>query len=215
MITESRLQKLAGFEPTGSPVVSLYLNVDPKQRTSGAYKLRLRGLLKGIDEDAIRSDTEAITSYFDHEYDWSGRSVVLFSSQESNFWETYPLAVPLPKSHIVVAERPFIRPLVRLFDQYGSYAVALVDQLGARLFDFHMGQLAETSGTMGEEVRRLKKGGGSSRGGASRSGGRGGSQREKEVAAQNLRDAADLTTEFFEQRNIKHLLIAGTEQIVA
>ncbi|MEN8098731.1 MAG: hypothetical protein ABFQ89_06615, partial [Chloroflexota bacterium] len=35
------------------------------------------------------------------------------------------------------------------------------------------------------------------------------------VAAQNLRDAADLTTEFFEQRNIKHLLIAGTEQVVA
>jgi peptide subunit release factor 1 (eRF1) len=93
--------------------------------------------------------------------------------------------------------------------------VVLVDQQGGRLFDFHMGHLVETEGHLGEEVRRLKRGSGSSRGGASRSGGGGGSRHDRETAVQNLRDTADATNRFFEQQGMKHLLIAGTDETVA
>ncbi len=198
MITEKELQELAAYEPQETSVVSLYLNVDPMQRTVDAYRLRLRGLLKDAQQPELEADLEAISKFFEHEYDWSGRGVVLFSNQAAGLWRTYSLAVPLGRSRLEIGPKPFIRPLVHLFDLYGSYGVVIVDRQGARLFDFHMGQLVETGGYVGEEIRRLKKGGGSSRGGgiASRSGGRGGSQRERELASQNLREVAEATTRF-------------------
>jgi len=215
MISEKALQSLAAFEPTETPVVSLYLNVDPKQRTTDGYKLRMRGLLKESNRPDLAQDYGAIEKFFEHEYDWAGRGVVVFSNQPAGFWEAYPLAVPLSRSRLEIGSKPFIRPLVHLRDIYGSYGVVVVDRQGARLFDFHIGQLVESEGFLGEEVRKLKKGGGSSRGGASRSGGRGGSQREREQATQNLRNAAEAATAFFEQKDLKHLLIAGTDETVA
>ncbi len=215
MISEKELQQLASYQPTKSPVVSLYLNVDPMQRTTDGYKLRLRGLLKEASRPELGKDFEAIEKYFEHEYDWSGRGVVVFSSQKDGFWRTYAPNVPLRTSRLEVGPSPFIRPLIRLLDTYGSYGVVIVDRQGARLFDFHMGELVETEGVLGEEVRKIKKGGGSSRGGASRSGGGGGSQREREIATQNLRSTADATAAFVEQKKHKHLLIAGTDETVA
>jgi len=215
MITEKVLQELAGYEPTDTPVVSLYLNVDPTQRTTEAYKLRLRGLIRDAGRASLAQDLQAIERYIEHEYDWHGRGVVVFSNQQAGFWRALPLAVPVNRSRLEIGPKPFIRPLVSLYDKYGSFAVALVDRQGARLFQFHMGELVETEGMLGEEVRRIKKGGGSSRPGASRSGGRGGSQREREVANQNLRDAAEATVSFVEQKRLRHLLVAGTDENVS
>lgn len=215
MISEKELQELAAYTPTDTPVVSLYLNVDPKQLTTDGYKLRLRGLLKEAERPDLAEDLGAIEKYFEHEYDWSGRSVVVFSSQPAGFWQTCSLAVPLSRSRLEIGPKPFIRPLVHLTDTYGSYGVVIVNRQGGRLFDFHMGQLVETDTYLGEETRRIKRGGGSSRGGASRSGGRGGARREREVAAQNLREVAEATTAFFEQQGLKHLLSAGTDETVA
>lgn len=217
MISEKELQELAAFEPTGTPVVSLYLNVDPMQRTTDSYRLRLRGLLKEAERPDLSDDLEAIERFFEHQYDWSGRGVVLFSDQAAGFWRDYSLAVPVSRSRLEIGPKPMIRPLVHILDIYGSYGVIVIDRQGARFFDIHMGQLLESGGFLGEEIRRLKKGGGSSRAGAvaSRSGGRGGSQRERELAAQNLRDAANAAVVFFETRDLKRLLIGGTEETVA
>ena len=215
MITEKTLQELAAYEPANTPVVSLYLNVDPTQRTSEAYKLRLRGLIKDVSRGDLAQDLQAIERYFEHEYDWHGRGVVVFSNQQAGFWHSIPLAVPVNRSRLEVDLKPFIRPLVSLYDKYSSFGVSLVDRQGARLFQFHMGELIETEGVLGEEVRRIKKGGGSSRPGVSRSGGRGGSQREREVANQNLRDTAEATISFFEQKRLRRLLVAGTDETVS
>lgn len=215
MVSEKELQALAAYEPTSTPVVSLYLNVDPTQRTTEGYKLRLRGLLKEASRPDLAQDLTAIEKFFEHEYDWSGKGIVVFSSQPAGFWRTYSVAVPLSRSHLEVGPRPFIRPLVRLLDIYGSYGVVLADKQGARLFDFHMGELIESDGFLGEEVRRVKRGAGSSRVGASRSGGGGGARHEREVAAQNLREIVEATTTFFEEQRFKHLLLAGTDETVA
>jgi peptide chain release factor subunit 1 len=217
MISDKELQALAAYEPTETPVVSLYLNVDPAQRTTDGYKLRLRGLLKDASRPDLARDLEAIEKYFEHEYDWSGKGVVLFSNQSDRFWRSYPIAVPLPRSQLEIGPKPFIRPLVHLLDTYGSYGVVAVDRQGARLFHIHLGQLLDTRGFLGEGIRKVKRGGGSSRGGAvaSRSGGGGGAQHERELAVQNLRDSAEETAAFFEAKSLKHLLIGGTDETVA
>lgn len=217
MISEKELQELASFEPRETPVVSLYLNVDPSQRTTNGYKLRLRGLIKETNRPDLEQDFNAFERFFDHEYDWSGKGIAAFSNFGSGFWRIFSFAVPIKTSRIEVAPKPFIRPLVNLLDTYGSYRVVVVDRQGVQVFDFHMGQLVEIEGFLGEQIRRVKRGGGSSRigGGASRSGGGGGARHEREIAAQNLRELADSITTLFETKGFKHLLIAGTEQTVA
>ena len=144
MISEQELQELAAYEPKETPVVSLYLNVDPSQRTTEGYRLRLRGLLKDASRPDLTDDLDAIEKFFEHQYDWKGKGVVLFSNQRAGFWNSFPLAVPLSGSRLEIGGKPFIRPLVRLLDVYGSYGVVVVDRQGARLFDIHMGQMLDS-----------------------------------------------------------------------
>ena len=79
MFSRKDLQELAEYKGTGTPVLSLYLNVDPSQHTTDEYKLALRQLLRGAGERAAATDIAAVERYFDLEYDWSGRGVAVFS----------------------------------------------------------------------------------------------------------------------------------------
>jgi len=87
----------------------------------------------------------------------------------------------------------------------------MVDRQGARLLLFQMGEVVTEEGTMGEEVRRLKKGRGSAA-----TGRRGGivgpsSRHIGEVGLRNIKEAAQLTVAFCEAHRPRNLLLAGTE----
>ncbi|MCA9971555.1 MAG: hypothetical protein KC425_15130, partial [Anaerolineales bacterium] len=91
--------------------------------------------------------------------------------------------------------------------------VILVDRLGARFFTYHLGELQETHGFMGEELQKLKLGKGSSAVGMR--GGSGGGRHESEVAVRNLRDAAAAASSFFQNKPIRRLFLGGTPETVA
>ncbi len=213
MFSEKDLQELVDFQSDKSPVLSLYLDVDPTKHTTDEYKLVLRGLLKEAADRAQREDIAAVERYFDHEYGWQGKGVAIFSCLEQDFWRAYPLAVPV-KNHVYVGDRPYITPLTEVLDAYGRYGVVLIDQEGARLFLFHLGELQETSGTIGEEVKRMKHGRGSSAGRRGGVGARTG-RKEEETALRNLREAAELTAKFCTGGRCGRIVLGGTEQTVA
>jgi peptide chain release factor subunit 1 len=213
MFSEKDLQELVEFHGEESSVLSLYLDVDPTKRTTDEYKLMLRGLLKEVTGQAWREDIAAVERYFDHEYDWQGKGVVVFSCLGQGFWRAYPLAVPV-ENHINVGERPYIKPLSDILDAYGRYGVVLVDQEGARLFLFRLGELQETSGTLGEEVKRMKHGRGSAAGRRGGVGARTG-RKEEEIAQRNLKEAAELTAKFCAGGRCGRIILGGTEQTVA
>jgi rubrerythrin len=96
-------------------------------------------------------------------------------------------------------------------DTYGSYLVAQVDRQGVRLALFEMGELQLTDVYEGEEVRKLKKGRGSSGGAGRRGGAPISSRREEEVAQRNIREAVKTTERFCRQYQPKRLIIAGAE----
>ncbi len=209
MLTESELKSLLNYAGE-HPVLSVYLNTDPTQKGVDAYKLRLRNLLKEIESE---EDVHAVERYFDHEYDWSGRSVAVFSCAREGFFEAFPLAVPVG-SRVRVGDRPHVKPLADLFDSYGGYGVALVDKQGARLFYFHLGELREQEGVFGENVRRTKRGGGSQYAGR-RGGVAGLTKHAEEVTERNMREAAEFAANFFTENHIRRVLIGGTEDNVA
>ncbi len=206
MLTETNLQELLGYQ-TNYQVLSVYLNTNPIDGGADVYKKNLRSMLKEVE---LASDASAIDNYFMREYDWSGRSVAVFSCAPDSFLRAYPLAIPI-RNQLVVADRPYVKPLVSLLDYYGGYGVVLVDKQGARLFSFHLGELKEQEGILGESVRHTKRGGASAKPGM-RGGMAGQTRYEDEVEDRNFREVADFASHFFNENNVRRVLIGGTDE---
>ncbi len=210
MFTQADLQELLSFEGNGSRVVSLYLNADIAEDSSEAIKLRAKNLLKSLN-GRFAPDASAIEKYLEYSHDWSKPGLAIFSCSERNFWRVFPTAVPF-RNRVRVKAKPHVKPIAHLLDFYAHYGVILVDRVGARFFEYHLGELQATEGHLGENVRTLKDGQGSSAHGMR--GGLEGSRRESEVIQRNLREVAAAAGAFFSGRKIRRLFLAGTPETV-
>jgi peptide subunit release factor 1 (eRF1) len=162
-----------------------------------------------LKEVHLPKDEAAILKYFELEREWTGRSIAMFSCAAQNYFRAFPIAVPV-RSRIFIGEHPYVKPLADLLDAYGGYGVVLVDKQGARLFQFHLGELKEQEGFLGEEVRHVKRGGASSLFG--RLGGISGKARHTEEAVErNLKESAEFAVKFFDENHVRRILIGGTD----
>ncbi|RME91154.1 MAG: hypothetical protein D6770_01010 [Anaerolineae bacterium] len=207
MLTDDVLRELLEFS-SPDPVLSVYLNI--ADGNTEAAKLRLRNLLKEVD---MPEDEAAIVKYFEHEREWKGRSIAMFSCAAQEYFRAFPLAVPV-RDRVRVGKHPYVKPLADLLDAYGGYGVILVDKQGARMFLFHLGELIEQEGVMGEEVRHTKRGGASAMPGR-RGGAAGQTRYAEEVAERNIKEAAEAAARFFEANRVRRILIGGTDGNVA
>jgi peptide chain release factor subunit 1 len=205
MLSENDLRELLEYS-SKSAVLSVYLNTEPSAGNRDAHRRRLRSMLKEVD---LPEDVSVVQDYFNHEFDWTGRSVAVFSCASEDFFRAYPLAIPV-RSRVRVSDRPHVKPLADLLDAYGGYGVALVDKQGARLFYFHLGELREQEGVLGESVRHTKRGGGSQAPGR-RGGSAGQTNYVEEVAERNIKDSAEFASRFFAENNVRRILLGGTE----
>jgi len=208
MFTERDLRELLNYKAQ-HPVLSVYLNTDPAQGSADFYRLRLRSMLKDID---LKDDAAAVERYFSQEFNWSGRSVAVFSCQPEDFLRAYTFAVPL-RDRLRISDHPHVKPLADLLDSFGGYGVALVDKQSARLFYFHLGELREKEGLVGESVRHTKRGGASAAPGR-RGGTAGQTNYMEEVTERNLKEAADFAAHFFAENNVRRVLVGGTDENV-
>lgn len=211
MFTQDDLDTLLAFETDGNDVISLYMNADPGETPTEKIKLHLRGLLKEVGPGK-EDDVEQIEQYFELVHDWRKPGLAIFSCAAEDFFQTYQVAVPF-SNRIRVGHKPYVKPLLHLMKYYANYGVVLIDRVGARFFDFHLGELQAVNGAIGEDVRKLKHGRGSSATGMR--GGVGGARQEDEHAYRNMRDAAEAAARFFSSRDIRRLFIGGTAENVA
>ncbi len=209
MLSDRDFQQLLHYQAKHS-VLSVYLNTDPAEGNADAHKLRLRSMLKDVD---LSEDVAVVLRYMDHEHDWSGRSIAVFSCAPENFFRAFPLAVPL-RNRVRINDQPSVKPLADLLDSYGGYGVVLVDKQGSRLFHFHLGEMQEQESIVGESVRHTKHGGGSQAPGR-RGGVAGQTGYVDEVAERNMREAVECAVRFFNEKNVRRILIGGTEDNVA
>jgi peptide subunit release factor 1 (eRF1) len=206
MLSENDLRELLDFH-TDEPVLSIYLSTDPSEGNADTHIRRLRSMLKEIN---LTEEIQAIERFFTTKYNWSGRGVAVFSCNPKGFFRAYPLAVPV-RNLIHISDRPSVKPLAALLDNYGGYGVVLVDKQGARLFFFHMGELREQEGVLGEAVRRAKHG----VGGSTVPGRRGATIATRgmdEVIDRNMKDSAAFAMHFFEENHVRRILVGGTEE---
>jgi rubrerythrin len=205
MFSEQDLRELAALESPNVPILSLYLNVDPRHQTKDHYRLNLRHLLERVKDQASRADVEAAQRFVEREYDGSGRGLAMFSAQAHGLWRVFTLAVPTPNLAFV-GPKPYVFPLAKLWDAYGRFLITLVDKTHIRLLFYQMGELQETLELRGEPIKRHKQGGW----GAEKL-----QRREDEVAYRNLKEAAELTVGFCERHQPRYLLLSGADPTVA
>lgn len=204
MFTNHEIQQAVDYENHDHAVLSVYLNVDPRQRTVEEYRLALRNMLDDADK-AHADDIRKVQNFIEMGYSRQGRGLIIFSCAADDFWWAQSVQPPVPDT-CFVSFRPYIRPLAMLLDTYERYGVIQVDQSGARLYLFHMGELEVAEGYLGEEVKLHRAGGWS----APRL-----QRREVEQARQNLQDAAELAETFYRQAGVRRLILCGTDKNVA
>src|SRR5690554_4748703 len=211
MFTQENLEELLAFKSGDDDVISLYVNADPSENPMETIKLQVRGLLKDIADNGTddADNISKIEQYFDLVHDWRKPGVAIFSCAAQDFFRAHQVAVPF-NNRIRRGRKPYVKPLLHLMKYYANYGVILIDRVGARFFEFHLGELQRTGGTMGEDIRKLKHGRGSSATGMR--GGVGGARQEDEHASRNMREAAEEAAHFFAGHDIRRLFIGGTAE---
>ena len=211
MLTQEQFQELLSYEADGKKVLSLYLDADVSQRPIDVIKLQMKGLAKEANINHSE-DVTALERYLNHSFDWSKPGLAAFSADDGQFFRAFPVNVSF-RNRLRVGHKPYVKPLAHLLDHYAHYGVVVVDRVGARFFEYHLGELQETDGYMGEDIRKLKTGKGSSAVGMR--GGQGGSRHEEEAVQRNLREAATAANLFFNRKPIRRLFLGGTAETVS
>ena len=142
------LDRLAAFEPTDRPVLSLYLDLRSDQHGRDNYETFLRRALlergRTLEGDARKSferDADRIREYLQADVPASTNGLAVFAcAAADNFFEAVQLDVPLDQHWLFIGSVPHLYPLARLNDQYPRYAALLVDTNSARLFVFGLGR---------------------------------------------------------------------------
>ena len=205
MISRQNLQALVDFQPGEDMVLSVYLDADLSQQAKERCRLVLRERLQQVADKSLAQDASRIEQFLDYEYDWQAKGVAIFSCQKRDFWQAWPIAVPVP-TLVFAAERPYLKPLTDLLDEYEPYGVILVDQEGARLFRVELGEIIEESESFGEAVKRHKQGGWSQ---ATYQ------RRVDKQIMQNLKAAADAAADLCKEHPCAALILAGAEETLA
>ena len=186
-------------------MLSLYLDVDPRQRNPDEYRLAMRHMLAAVDGQVAREDRERVERFIEREYDRHGRGLILFSCAAEDLWQTFQPMVPVPDT-VFSGIRPYIKPLADILDTYGRYAVALVDQEGAQIYLYNLGGLESVTGVVGEDIKRHRQGGWA----AARI------QRHEDAATyRNLKEAADVLAAMVRSGKARKLILGGSDANVA
>src|SRR6266545_8189505 len=128
MLLSHVLDKLAAFEPTEFPFISLYLNLQPNERgrdhfdpfVRKEFAARAKTYAPHSPECAsFEQDIERINQYLKNEVQPSANGLAIFAcAGANNFFEAVQLDAPIERHRLYVSNRPDIYPLARLMDQY-------------------------------------------------------------------------------------------------
>jgi peptide chain release factor subunit 1 len=145
-ITRERLLRLARTRPQEGKVLSLFLNLDPREfATAPARSTEIHSILdraaRQVRDDeslthaekvALRADLERLQSELGSSDLKGAHGVAVFASSPADLFEVLKLSEPVEHDP-VIADTPFIAPLTAI-GQQERWCVVLVNRRVARLF---------------------------------------------------------------------------------
>lgn len=209
------LERLAAFEPDGTPVVSLYLNTQADQHGRDNYdvfvKKTFRERLKTYAErspgrESLERDLARIEVYLGRELQPSVNGLALFSSSGRGLFEAVPLVAPLEEHWLYLNDVPQLYPLARVQSQYPRYAAMVADTAFVRILVFATGELVQTREVKGVKTR------GRSIGGWSQNRYQ---RRVDNLHAALVREAVEALDRVVQAEQISRVIVAGDEVVAA
>lgn len=168
MLTSEQIEQLATFDGQGSPVLSVYLDLDPASRVRQSYRALFEDLVKAARarveataQAAFTGEVERVTSWLESQPP-RGKGLAVFSCTPRGLWRPEDLAVRV-MSHLVFEPHPDVAPLLRILDEYERYSVALVDKEKAQLFSVFAGEIEQTDALKDDVPGKHDQGGVSQR----------------------------------------------------
>jgi peptide chain release factor subunit 1 len=161
-----QLTRLAAFEATDGPVVSVYLDLRPDQQGKQSFDTFLRKTfaeraagMDGAQRQSFDADVARITEYLATELRDSAMSVAIFACASTGFFEAIQLDAPIEGHWVFVGAVPHLYPLARANDQHPRYAAVLLDTNSARIFVFSLAAVESRSRVQNVKTRRTMVGG--------------------------------------------------------
>lgn len=210
------LRRLAEFEPTDLPVLSVYLDMrpqatgeDPGRRTSLTI---LRDRLSKIERtlgsrgeafDSFHADSERIQTFLDDKFDRSSQGLAIFACSGADLWETVETGSPF-EDEVGADSVPQLFQFARLLDEQQTVVVAVVDTNTARLFLSRIGRLEEAGGPDEDSVHHQKR----------RTGGLSQANYQRHIEkhhADFAQEAADAIERLVERNRAERVILAGDE----
>lgn len=208
LVQRTDLEALAEVYDPNTPIISLYLDLRPEQH--GPPQARFKSLLRQA-EQRIRAERRA-AEYYDqwteesaYLSEWfdqralEGRGLAVLSSQALGLWRAYRLPVPV-RDRIEVGDRPYLRPLMTLLDEFERYLVVLIDAGSVRLIESYLGTVEEVGllpgyvpPATGHFVEKTGR-------------------RHDAYLHLHAKQAAEYTERFWNEQNYNWLVIGGTEE---
>lgn len=162
------LDQLATFQPTGFPVISLYLNAQADQHGRANYDAFLRKELSeraksfepgSSERESFDQDAARINSFLEEEARASANGIVIFACAAADLFAGAQLDAPIEENHLYVFDQPHLYPLARLLDQYPRYAVLVSDTNAARIFVFGRGRTLDSEEIQNVKTKNISAGG--------------------------------------------------------
>jgi len=214
-VDRESLRKLAEWRSNGTPVSSLYLDVDGrKYPRKQDYMIRaeqlcdhLRSQAEALDRDSklsVGKDCQRMLEFLQNLERGPNRGVALFSCSGSELWEQVLAPRPM-RDRAALDEHPNVIPLEALVETYERFCTVIVDREKARFFLARMGRIAEQTGVLDDVPGQHDQGGWS----------QGRYQRHiEDHVGRHLKHVADLLLALFKHGGFDHLILAGPEEIV-
>lgn len=209
---DETLDRLARFEPSPLPVISLYLNLQADQHGKANYApflkkelaARARTYAPGSPERvSFDQDADRIAQHLATEVAPGVNGLAIFAcAGQDGLFEAVPVDVPLDAHRLTVASEPHVYPLELLLDRHPRHAVVLADSQSARIFVFGLGQTIAHKTVAGEKIRRTSAGGWSQMRYQ---------RRMDNLQAEHVRDLVAALDAMVRDEDVAHVILAGDD----
>jgi peptide subunit release factor 1 (eRF1) len=215
MTLDELIERLAAFEPTGFPFISLYLNTRPDEHGRDHFEPFLRKQLEALaktfairtpERESFDRDVERINYYLENELSPSANGLAIFAcSGADDFFEAMQFEAPLERHRISVSDQADLYPLARMIEQYDRYVVLLADTNSARIFVFGLGKQLEEKEIANQKTNRSQVGGWS----------QARFQRHNEnLHLHHAKEVIDALDRVVRKEEIDHIILSGDEVII-
>jgi len=150
LLTPTHLRTLVEIEARDAPVLSLYLQLSPDRRATGAWRTvfsslsaaALRPIAERHKRQAVTDELDRIGQALEAELPVFGRGVAFFTCRKLGLWRQIAISVPLPDG-AYVSSSPYLRPLARTRDEHDRFVLALLSRERSRFFVSQIGEVDE------------------------------------------------------------------------